>query len=64
MRNYAAEDIDFKEATSPHDVCGALKHYLRESPVPLIPFENYSSFVSAGRTLLVKLAFHVIAADS
>lgn len=46
-----ADEIDFKEAATPHDVCGALKHYFRESPEPLIPYENHSAFVAAGRTL-------------
>lgn len=44
-----AEEIDFKQAGSPHDVCGALKHYFRESPVPLIPFEHHQDFVAAGQ---------------
>ncbi|KAL6045998.1 Rho GTPase-activating protein 12 [Balamuthia mandrillaris] len=31
-----------------HDVAGAFKQYLRESPQPLIPFEFYERFLKAG----------------
>ncbi|EFA75482.1 RhoGAP domain-containing protein [Heterostelium album PN500] len=43
---FVSDNIDFQSITNEHNVSGALKLYIREQTDPLIPFEQWSSFVT------------------
>ncbi|XP_051904366.1 GEM-interacting protein [Hippocampus zosterae] len=44
------EDVDLSEV-SPHDVTCILKHFFKELPEPLLTFELYTEFITAGRSI-------------